>query len=99
MHFRQRPAVDSDVGEIALIFPGDFLFLSTDGVYDGRVVEERRELDELMREVCRLSARDICNVVLDRTTKEDEARRRSGEEDLIDDKTVFIVKATEPCCT
>ncbi len=99
MHFRQRPAVDSDVAEIALIRPGDLLFLYTDGVYDGRDVEERRELEELMREVCRVSARDICNVVLDWATKKDEARRRSGEEDLIDDKTVFIVKATEPCCS
>lgn len=98
MHFRQRPADDSDVAEIALIRPGDLLFLYTDGVYDGRDEEERRALEELMEEVCGLSAKDICNAVLDRAAKRDEARRRSGEGDLIDDKTVFIIKANEPCC-
>ena len=99
MHFRQRPADDSDVAEIALIHPGDLLFLYTDGVYDGRDGKELREFEDLMRGICRLSARDICNAVLDRAAANDEARRRSGEEDLIDDKTVFIVKATDPCCT
>ncbi|HKE27646.1 MAG TPA: PP2C family protein-serine/threonine phosphatase [Bryobacteraceae bacterium] len=98
MHFRQRPADDSDVAEIALIRPGDLLFLYTDGIYDGSDKKERRALEELMRDVCRLPAKEICNAVLDRATKQDEALRANGEDDVIDDKTVFIIKANDACC-
>jgi hypothetical protein len=38
------------------------------------------------------SARDICNALLEHATKEDDHLRQIGEEDLIDDKTVFIIK-------
>src|SRR5215469_3502498 len=98
VHFRQRPADDSDVAEIALIRPGDLLFLYTDGIYDGSDKKERRALEELMRDVCRLPAKEICNAVLDRATKQDEALRANGEDDVIDDKTVFIIKANDACC-
>ena len=43
MHFRQRPADNSVIAEIALINPGDILFLYTDGVYDGSDDEVRRD--------------------------------------------------------
>src|SRR5208282_6085258 len=56
MHFRQRPADYPDMAEIALINPGDILFLYTDGVYDGSDEEERRALEELMGDHCLLSA-------------------------------------------
>jgi serine phosphatase RsbU (regulator of sigma subunit) len=98
MAFRQRPADDSDVAEIALIRPGDLLFLYTDGIYDGRDEKERLALEELMRDVCRRSAREICRAVLDRAVQLDESLRANGEEDLVDDKTVVIIKAAEPCC-
>jgi serine phosphatase RsbU (regulator of sigma subunit) len=98
MAFRQRRAGDSDVAEIALIRPGDLLFLYTDGIYDGRDEKERLALEELMRDVCRRSAREICRAVLDRAVKLDELLRANGEEDLVDDKTVVIIKAAEPCC-
>jgi hypothetical protein len=45
-----------------------------------------------MRENYSKSAREICNVVLEHATKDDEHRRQIGEENQIDDKTVFIIK-------
>jgi serine phosphatase RsbU (regulator of sigma subunit) len=72
--------------------PGDILFLYTDGVYDGSDDEERQRLEYVMRDHYRQSARDICNALLERATKEDDHLRQIGEEDRIDDKTVFIIK-------
>ena len=92
MHFRQQPADYSDIAEITLMHPGDILFLYTDGVYDGSDEEERCKLAALMRDVRALSAKDICKAVLERASERDDALRKSGEEDLIDDKTVFIIK-------
>jgi len=92
MHFRQRPAANSDVAEIALIHPGDILFLYSDGIYDGTDDEERGALEGLMRDISRLPAKDICNAVLERAVRRDELLRDRGETDLIDDKTVFIIK-------
>ena len=92
MHFRQHPAADSDIAEIALIHPGDILFLYTDGIYDGSDKVERSALEALMRSVCQLPAKEICNAVLERAVRRDEALRDRGETDLIDDKTVFIIK-------
>ena len=61
MHFRKRQADYSDIAEITLIKPGDILFLYTDGVYDGSDVEQRDDLEKLMRRL--LSPKDICNAV------------------------------------
>src|SRR6202453_270093 len=92
MHFRQRPADYSDVAEIALINPGDILFLYTDGVYDGSDEEVRRDLEGVMGDHCLLSAKDICNAALEHAVRSDSHLRDSGEQDRIDDKTVFIIK-------
>ena len=92
MRFRPRPANSSDVAEITLMSPGDILFLYTDGVYDGSDDEERQHLEVVMREHHSKSARDICNALLEHATKEDDHRRQIGEENRIDDKTVFIIK-------
>src|SRR6185295_3921385 len=92
MQFRPRPANSSDVAEITLMSPGDILFLYTDGVYDGSDDEERRHLEAVMRENYSKSARDICNALLEHATKDDNHLRQIGEEDRIDDKTVFIIK-------
>ena len=92
MHFRQHPAANSDIADLSLIHPGDILFLYTDGVYDGADENERSALELLMRDTCRLSAKEICNVVLERAVRMDETRRDRDEADLIDDKTVFIIK-------
>ena len=45
-----------------------------------------------MREHYREPAKDICNALLDHAVKQDERLRQNGKADMIDDKTVFIVK-------
>jgi serine phosphatase RsbU (regulator of sigma subunit) len=96
MHFRQKPAGYSDVAEITLIDPGDILFLYTDGVYDGSDEGVRRDLEGLVREHCLLSAKDICNRALEYAVKKDAQLEGSGQGDVIDDKTVFIIKRNVP---
>jgi serine phosphatase RsbU (regulator of sigma subunit) len=98
MHLRQSLAGSSDIGEIALINPGDILFLYTDGVYDGCEGDERQELEDVLRAQSCLSAKDICAAVLQYATRRDQRLRECGDEDLIDDKTVFVVKrsGTQP---
>jgi len=50
-----------------------------------------------MREHNQLSAKDICNALLECVLKRDDRLRQIGEEDRIDDKTVFISKRIEEC--
>ena len=90
--FRERLARSSDSGELTLMSPGDIFFLYTDGVYDGSDKEERQRLEEVMREHYRQPAKEICNAFLDYAVKKDDRLRRIGEQDRIDDKTVFIIK-------
>jgi serine phosphatase RsbU (regulator of sigma subunit) len=92
LNFRQREFNSSDLAEITLMSPGDILVLYTDGVYDGSDLEVREQLEAVLREHYRQSARDICNALLDQAVKQDDQLRRNGEEALIDDKTVFIIK-------
>ena len=72
--------------------PGDILFLYTDGVYDGSDKEERQQLENVMRDHHVLSAKDICNALLEYAVKKDDHWRQISEQDRIDDKTVFIIK-------
>jgi serine phosphatase RsbU (regulator of sigma subunit) len=95
MHFRRKQAGYSDIAEITLMNRGDVLFLYTDGVYDGSDEEERGELEELMRAHCSRSAREICSAVLSYAVTKDQRLRDAGEPDVIDDKTVFIIKRGE----
>jgi serine phosphatase RsbU (regulator of sigma subunit) len=92
--FRQTRAKSSDVADIKLIGPGDILFLYTDGVYDGSDEEERQVLETLMRKCCELPAKDICNALLEHARRKDDGLRQAGDQVLIDDKTVFIIKRT-----
>jgi len=94
LNFRQKEFHSADVAEITLMSPGDILVLYTDGVYDGSDVQARELLEAVLREHYRRPARDICNALLDHAVKQDERLRQNGDEDLIDDKTVFIVKRT-----
>ena len=89
---RPRRANVSDVAEIRLMGPGDILFLYTDGVYDGSDDEERRHLETVMREHSWQPAKDICNALLEHAKRDDDHLRQIGEEDRVDDKTVFIIK-------
>jgi len=91
LEFRQR-AKSSDIAEITLMSPGDILFLYTDGVYDGSDKEERQQLEGVMREHYRQPAKDICNALVEHAVKQDDHFRQIGEEDRIDDKTVFVIK-------
>jgi serine phosphatase RsbU (regulator of sigma subunit) len=92
LQLRPRQASFSDIAEITLMSPGDILFLYTDGIYDGSDDQARRQLEAVMCDNYRRSAKDICNAFLEYAQKADEVSRQRGEFDLIDDKTVFIIK-------
>ena len=92
MQFRQKRVNSTDLGELTLMSPGDILFLYTDGVYDGSDSEDRRQLEAVMREHCLQPAKDICSALLEYAVKKDGYLRQIGEQDRIDDKTVFIIK-------
>jgi serine phosphatase RsbU (regulator of sigma subunit) len=92
LDLRQAEFDSSSVGEITLMSPGDILVLYTDGVYDGSDLHARELLQTVMREHYHGSAKEICNALLDYAVKQDDQLRQSGSADLVDDKTVFIVK-------
>ena len=94
LNFRQAEFDSSDLSEITLMSPGDILVLYTDGVYDGSDKHARELLEVVMREHYRESAKDVCNALLDYAANEDDHLRANGDEALIDDKTVFIIKRT-----
>jgi serine phosphatase RsbU (regulator of sigma subunit) len=91
LEFRERVNA-SNVTELTLMSPGDIFFLYTDGVYDGSDKVERQQLEGVMRECYRQPAKEICNALLEYAVKKDERLRQIGEQDRIDDKTVFIIK-------
>ncbi len=88
----QGTANSSEVAELTLMSAGDILFLYTDGVHDGSDREERRQLENVMREHYRSSAKDICSAFLDYTLERDNRLRQTDPEYPIDDKTVVIIK-------
>jgi serine phosphatase RsbU (regulator of sigma subunit) len=92
MQLRNQLVNSSDIAEITLMSPGDILFLYTDGVYDGSDEQVREQLELVLREHYQQPAKDICNALVDFAVKQDDHLRRDGEESLIDDKTVFIIK-------
>lgn len=89
---RKQASPSPDVGELTLMSPGDVLFLFTDGVYDGSDKDERRQMENVMSEHRTSSAKDLCAALLQYAVKRDGRLRQTGEEDRIDDKTVFIIK-------
>ena len=91
LQLRQR-ASTSDVAEITLMSPGDILFLYTDGVYDGSDAQDRSKLEAVIREHCLLSAKDICDALLEFAVRKDDDLLQTGAGDQVDDKTVFIIK-------
>ncbi len=94
LNLRKKEFHSSDVAEITLMSPGDILVLYTDGVYDGSDSKARESLEAVMRNCYRQSAKEICNALLDHALTEDERLRHNGDESMIDDKTVFIIKRT-----
>ena len=89
---REGKANSSDVAELTLLSPGDIIVLYTDGVYDGSDKEGRQQLEGVMRQHYRQPTKEICNALLECAVKNDEHLRQIGEQDRIDDKTVFIIK-------
>jgi serine phosphatase RsbU (regulator of sigma subunit) len=94
LSLRQAEFDSSDLGEITLMSPGDILVLYTDGVYDGSDKQAREQLQVVMREHYREPAKEICNALLDHAVRQDDQLRQSGNADVIDDKTVLVVKRT-----
>jgi len=94
LDFRQTEFDSSYLDEITLLSPGDILVLYTDGVYDGSDQPTRELLEAVMHEHYREPAKEICNALLDHAVRQDDRLRQQGGVDLIDDKTVFIVKRT-----
>jgi len=92
LEVRERRVNSSDVAELTLLSPGDIFILYTDGVYDGSDKEERQQIEGVMRERYRQPAKEICNALLEYAVKKDDRLRQIGEQDRIDDKTVFIIK-------
>ena len=92
LNFRQAEFDDSDIGEITLMKPGDILVLYTDGVYDGSDEHDRELLEAVMSDHYREPAKEICSALLDHAVEQDDRLRQRGDADIIDDKTVFIVK-------
>ncbi len=92
LDFRERKVNSSDVAELTLLSPGDMFFLYTDGVYDGNDEEERQKLEGVIGEHYLQPAKQICNALLEYAVRKDDRLRQIGEQDRIDDKTVFIIK-------
>jgi serine phosphatase RsbU (regulator of sigma subunit) len=84
-----------DLSEFELMSPGDILFLYTDGVYDGRDEQDRLQIEQVIRDHQNESAKAICNAILAHAVEQDERLKQIGEEDRLDDKTVFIMKRTQ----
>jgi serine phosphatase RsbU (regulator of sigma subunit) len=85
----------SEVSDIQLMNSGDILFLYTDGVYDGSDEQDRLQIEQVIREHQNEPAKAICNAILAHTVRQDERLRQLGEEDRVDDKTVFVIKRTQ----
>jgi len=92
MTLRRKRMNLADVAEIALMSSGDILFLHSDGVYDGSNEQDRGQIEQVIVEHKDRSAKEICNAVLEQAVKRDEYLRQIGENALIDDKTVFVIK-------
>jgi serine phosphatase RsbU (regulator of sigma subunit) len=94
MSLRKRRIFTEDIAEITLINPGDILILYTDGVYDGSDAAGRQALEAILQKYHQDPARNICDAIMEYAVLQDEVLRLKGDEALIDDKTVFVVKRT-----
>jgi serine phosphatase RsbU (regulator of sigma subunit) len=92
MSLRKRRISSDDISEITLINPGDILILYTDGVYDGSDVVARAALEDILQRRRDEPARNICDALMEYAVLQDEVLRVEGNEALIDDKTVLVVK-------
>ena len=63
-------------------------------MYDGTDPVVRWQLEEVLRHCHKESARDICNALMEFAIANDDLLRQNDDGDLVDDKTVVIVKRT-----
>jgi hypothetical protein len=82
----------ADLDEITLMSSGEIIFLYTDGVFDGSGERDKEEIERIFRDCNRKPAKDICNGNLAYALISDGLLRETGQADLIDDETVFIIK-------
>jgi serine phosphatase RsbU (regulator of sigma subunit) len=94
MNLRQRRIFSEDIAEITLINSGDILILYTDGVYDGSDAEGRVALEAILQTYHEEPAKILCDKLMEYALLQDELLRVNGDEALIDDKTVLVVKRT-----
>jgi serine phosphatase RsbU (regulator of sigma subunit) len=94
MNLRSRRISSDDISEINLINRGDILILYTDGVYDGSDAEGRVALEAILQQHRDEPARNISDALMEYALMQDEGLRMNGDEALIDDKTVLVVKRT-----
>lgn len=92
LDYRKGRVKSSDLAELTLMNGGDIFFLYTDGVYDGSDKGERQQLEGVMREHYRQPVKEICDALLEYALRRDDRLRQIGEQDRIDDKTVFIIR-------
>jgi hypothetical protein len=60
---------------------GPKVFQPLAGVYDGSDQDERGQLESIMREHCRLPAKEICKALLECAQEKDDQLKRIHEED------------------
>ena len=89
---RTRQMSSSDLEEITLMGKGDILFLYTDGVFDGSDVQNRKEIERIIEKHKHEPTRTICDAILEHAIRNDDHLRQIDESDLIDDKTVLIIR-------
>jgi len=92
MAMRAHEMDSSDMAEITLMSPGDILVMYTDGVYDGSDEHARLQIEQVVREHQNEPAKAICHAILAYAVRQDDRLKEIGEEDRIDDKTVFVIK-------
>ena len=92
MQPRNNRANTGDIAEITLMSPGDILVLYSDGVYDGTDEDTCARLESVLREHHWQPAREICEALLQEAVRRDQELRKIGEGDVIDDKTVVVIK-------
>lgn len=90
---RSNQISSSDLEEITLMNRGDIIFLYTDGVYDGSDERVKQEIEQIVEQHKRESAKQICNAIMEYAVRSDDRLRQMDEADRIDDKTVFIIKS------
>jgi hypothetical protein len=63
-------------------------------VYDGSDTAGRQSLEAILQQYHNEPAKILCDKLMEFALLQDEVLRMNGDEALVDDKTVFVVKRT-----